>query len=96
LLTGRIQAAIDLVRTFPQVDGNNIALVGYDLGGTGVLQYALTASAKTNNVRAIVSLSTSPFCAYKLISVVYVIVSGDEIALKICSATSAASDRFDF
>ena len=41
LFTGRIQAAIDHVKTMPEVDSENVAIVGYCFGGTGVLMYAL-------------------------------------------------------
>lgn len=41
LFTGRIQSAIDYVKTMPEVDAENVAIVGYCFGGTGVLMYAL-------------------------------------------------------
>jgi dienelactone hydrolase len=53
LFAGRIQAAVDFVKTLPGVDPTRIALAGYCFGGTGVLTYALLG---LNDVAAIVSL----------------------------------------
>lgn len=52
LFAERIQAAVDLVRTLPQVNSDQIALAGYCFGGTGVLLYGLQG---LNDVQAIVS-----------------------------------------
>lgn len=46
----RIQSAIDLVKSMPEVDSDNVALFGYCFGGTGVLQYGLYGN---NDVNAI-------------------------------------------
>jgi dienelactone hydrolase len=56
LFAGRIQAAVDFVKTLPEVDPTRIALAGYSFGGTGVLTYALLG---LNDVAAIVSLHGS-------------------------------------
>jgi len=40
VFNARIQAAIDTVAHHPNVDPTNIALIGYCLGGTGVLSYS--------------------------------------------------------
>lgn len=56
LFTGRIQAAVDFVKTLPGVDPTRIALAGYGFGGTGVLTYALLG---LHDVAAIVSLNGS-------------------------------------
>jgi len=40
LFRSRIQSAIDVVKNTPGVDPNRIALIGYCMGGTGVLTYA--------------------------------------------------------
>eukprot|EP00549_Striatella_unipunctata_P025574 CAMPEP_0118725752 /NCGR_PEP_ID=MMETSP0800-20121206/33314_1 /TAXON_ID=210618 ORGANISM="Striatella unipunctata, Strain CCMP2910" /NCGR_SAMPLE_ID=MMETSP0800 /ASSEMBLY_ACC=CAM_ASM_000638 /LENGTH=1077 /DNA_ID=CAMNT_0006634485 /DNA_START=1 /DNA_END=3234 /DNA_ORIENTATION=+ len=42
LFIQRIQTAIDVVKSYPEVDSSSIALVGYCFGGTGVLEYAYT------------------------------------------------------
>jgi dienelactone hydrolase len=44
LFNQRIQTAIDLVKTFPEVDSDNIAVIGYCFGGTGVMEYAFSGS----------------------------------------------------
>jgi dienelactone hydrolase len=56
LFAGRIQAAVDFVKTLPEVDPTRIALAGYSFGGTGALSYALLGQ---NDVAAIVSLNGS-------------------------------------
>jgi dienelactone hydrolase len=53
LFSGRIQAAVDAVKTMPGVDTERIALAGYCFGGSGVLIYALLG---LNDVAAIVSI----------------------------------------
>ena len=52
LFVQRIQTAIDLVKTFPEVDVDHIAVIGYCFGGTGVLEYAFSGAT---DVLAIVS-----------------------------------------
>lgn len=52
LFANRIQAAIDTVRTFDEVDDENVAAIGYCFGGTGVIMYAL---AGINDIKAVVS-----------------------------------------
>jgi dienelactone hydrolase len=52
LFANRIQAAVDVVRTFDEVDVDNVAIMGYCFGGTGVLIYALEG---VNDVKAVVS-----------------------------------------
>jgi len=39
LFTSRIQSAIDVLKNHPNVDNSKIAMIGYCLGGTGVLGY---------------------------------------------------------
>jgi dienelactone hydrolase len=41
LYTQRIKAAVDFIKSQPEVDPNNVAVIGYCFGGTGVLQYGL-------------------------------------------------------
>ena len=52
LFTGRIQAAVNVVKAMDEVDETKVAIAGYCFGGSGVLQYALLA---INDVNAIVS-----------------------------------------
>lgn len=49
----RIQAAIELVQGLAEVDSERVAVVGYSLGGTGVLYYALLG---TEDVVGLVSV----------------------------------------
>jgi dienelactone hydrolase len=49
----RINAAIELVKAYDNVDPENVAIMGYCSGGTGVLQYGLYGN---NNTKAIVSV----------------------------------------
>jgi len=44
LYNRRIQLAIDFVRTLSTVDSENIAIIGYCFGGTGVFEYAYSGS----------------------------------------------------
>lgn len=44
LYNQRIQAAIDLVKTLPGVDDDNLAIIGYCFGGSGVIEYAFSGS----------------------------------------------------
>lgn len=39
LFSERIQAAVELVKTFPEVDAENVALIGYCFGGCVFLCY---------------------------------------------------------
>lgn len=48
----RVQSAIDVVKKMNNVDVNNMALIGYCFGGTGVITYA---TAGYDEVKAIVS-----------------------------------------
>jgi dienelactone hydrolase len=54
LFASRIQAAVDYVKSLPEVDSSRVAIAGYCFGGTGVLQYALTG-ANDPSVLAVVS-----------------------------------------
>lgn len=40
LFVSRMQTAIDLVKSYDFVDSENVAMIGYCFGGTGVVQYA--------------------------------------------------------
>ena len=42
LFTQRIQRAIDEVKQMPEVDSDNIGLIGYCFGGTGIIEYAFS------------------------------------------------------
>ena len=42
LFISRMQRAIDLVQSFDFVDSENVAIIGYCFGGTGVVQYAFS------------------------------------------------------
>jgi dienelactone hydrolase len=52
LFIGRIQAAIDQLKAMPEVDSDNISIMGYCFGGTGVLEYGLMGN---DDVKGIVS-----------------------------------------
>jgi dienelactone hydrolase len=52
LFVGRIQAAVDLLKAMPEVDSDNISIIGYCFGGTGVLEYGLMGK---DDVKGIVS-----------------------------------------
>ena len=52
LFIGRIQAAVDLLKAMPEVDSDNISIMGYCFGGTGVLKYGLMGN---DDVKGIVS-----------------------------------------
>ena len=41
LFASRIQAAVDEVKNLDEVDGENVAAIGYCFGGTGVIMYGL-------------------------------------------------------
>lgn len=53
LFIQRITAAVNLVKAHPMVDMNNIAIIGYCFGGTGVIEYAFSGMA---GIKAVVSL----------------------------------------
>lgn len=44
LLRKRVQAAVDQIRTLPQVDGKKVGAIGYCFGGTTVLELARSGS----------------------------------------------------
>ena len=44
LYNSRILKAIETVKALPEVDPNNVALIGYCFGGTGVINFALDDS----------------------------------------------------
>jgi dienelactone hydrolase len=52
LFVSRIQAAVDLLMAMPEVDSDNISIMGYCFGGTGVLEYGLMGK---DGVKGIVS-----------------------------------------
>ena len=41
LFTQRMNSAIEIVKAMPEVDAENVAMIGYCFGGTGVLTYVL-------------------------------------------------------
>ena len=45
LFAESIRAAVDLVQTFDDMDPDQVALIGYCFGGTGVLIYCMLVSA---------------------------------------------------
>jgi dienelactone hydrolase len=81
LFAGRIQAAVELVRTLEEVDAENVAIIGYCFGGTGVLTYGLLAF---NDVKAIVSfhggLSAIPDAGDPVTPKILVLSGGDDDA----------------
>jgi len=42
LFVGRIQAAVNVVKSLPFVDASKVVVIGYCFGGTGVIDYAIT------------------------------------------------------
>jgi len=44
LFASRIQAAVDEVKTLEEVDSENVAVIGYCFGGTGVITYGLVGA----------------------------------------------------
>jgi dienelactone hydrolase len=79
LYSSRIQAAVDLVRTFDDVDTENVAIIGYCFGGTGVLTYVLNGGT---DVSAVVSfhggLSTIPEAGPVIATQILVLSGGDD------------------
>lgn len=77
----RIQAAVDLVRSMDEVDAENVAIIGYCFGGTGVLTYALT-TGRMSNVSAVVSfhggLVTLPDAGPEISPKILVFSGGDD------------------
>lgn len=55
LFNSRIQSAIDMLKTNELVDPNKVAIIGYDLGGTGALAYSFanTNASKSDIVGAV-------------------------------------------
>jgi len=47
LFNGRIQAAIDALKEHPNVDPTKISIIGYCLGGTGVMSYSFADTTTT-------------------------------------------------
>jgi dienelactone hydrolase len=79
LYTDRIQAAIDAVAGFDEVDAENIAIIGYCFGGTGVLTYALSG---LSSVKSVVSfhggLMTIPPAGPSIVPSVLVLSGGED------------------
>jgi dienelactone hydrolase len=79
LYTERIQAAIDLVASFETVDADNIAIIGYCFGGTGVLTYSLSG---LDSVKAAVSfhggLATIPAAGPVIVPKILVLSGGED------------------
>jgi len=53
LFRGRIQSAIDVLKAHPNVDSDKIAIMGYCLGGTGVLGYSFANTEDSDIVGAV-------------------------------------------
>ena len=51
LFVSRMQRAVEEVKTFDVCDGDNVAIIGYCFGGTGVIQYAFSGR---DDVKAVV------------------------------------------
>lgn len=81
LFASRIQAAVELVRNIEEVDTENVAIIGYCFGGTGVLTYGLLA---VNDVKALVSfhggLSAIPDAGNDVTPKILVLSGGDDDA----------------
>ena len=56
LFTQRIAAAVEHVQSLPNVDANKVSLVGYCLGGTGVVHYLNNAGDDEGGASAAVSI----------------------------------------
>jgi dienelactone hydrolase len=50
LFASRIQAAVDEVKTLEEVDSDNVAIIGYCFGGTGVISYGLVGGTGVNGL----------------------------------------------
>ena len=59
LFTQRIAAAVDHVQSLPNVDETKVAILGYCLGGTGVVHYINVAGEKEGGAAAAVSIHPS-------------------------------------
>ena len=55
LFNSRIQSAINVLKDHPSVDNSKIAIIGYCLGGTGVLGYSFASAPETTDVVGAVS-----------------------------------------
>lgn len=55
LFVARINAAVRQVKSMPEVDTENIALIGYCFGGSGVIMFSLDDGALNNDVKAVAS-----------------------------------------
>lgn len=56
LFNARVQSAIDTIKDMPFVDPNRVAIIGYCLGGTGVLGYSFAnTDADSNSIVGAVS-----------------------------------------
>jgi len=59
LFTQRIAAAVDHVQSLPNVDETKVAILGFCLGGTGVVHYINVAGEKVGGAAAAVSIHPS-------------------------------------
>jgi len=59
LFTQRIAAAVDHVQSLPNVDETKVAILGFCLGGTGVVHYINVAGEKEGGAAAAVSIHPS-------------------------------------
>lgn len=50
LFASRIQAAVDEVKTLEEVDSDNVAIIGYCFGGTGVITYGMLGGTGVNGL----------------------------------------------
>merc|ERR1712176_523048 len=73
LYVARMQRAVEQLQQVPEVDPNNIAIIGYCFGGTGAIQYAFSGR---DDVKAVVPVHgglndlpdiTAPIAPYTLI-----------------------------
>mmetsp|Transcript_3542 Transcript_3542/g.7623 ORF Transcript_3542/g.7623 Transcript_3542/m.7623 type:complete len:639 (+) Transcript_3542:36-1952(+) len=55
LFNSRIQSAINVLKDHPLVDNSKIAVIGYCLGGTGVLGYSFASAPETTDIVGAVS-----------------------------------------
>jgi len=61
LFTQRIVAAVDHVQSLPYVDETKVAIIGYCLGGTGIVHYINVAGEKEGGAAAVVGVHPSLF-----------------------------------